>query len=120
MSSGARPNLGGLFNGSTPPDRVNGATGVLRPTLILSTPLVEHDESTTAGPDLADPVGPEPVSPVRAQRPGRWPTREWLDPVNAVERYFAVLQSLLDANRGLAVALATTVSSLPRRLGLRS
>lgn len=114
MTSGARPNLGGLFNGSTPPEKLNGSS--VRPKLILSTPLAAKEESTSPGPATvaADAKSAPPAGP-----PTKQAGLEWLDPVKAVEQYFAFLQSLLDTNRGLMVALATTVASLPGRLGMR-
>lgn len=117
MTSGARPNLGGLFNGSTPPEKLNGSA--VRPKLILSTPLVAQGESASSDRPAAAPSEPKTPSPEQPGPAQRGSGLQWLDPVKAVEQYFVFLQTLLEANRRLAVALTTTAVSLPGRLGMR-
>jgi len=104
MTGSTRPNLGGLFNGSVPPERprrINGA-----PTLTVASPRT--DTATAEKPDA--PAVTAPPS---------WSTPDWLDPVKAVEQYFAVLRALVDVNRDLAVAVTRVMVSLPQRVGLR-
>jgi hypothetical protein len=147
MTAGARPNLRGLFNGSTPPDRSSSIADALGPILITSSPVVERcDGSKSAESEVAHAVEPEhasetgdPAAPSRGSGPTgqritpvrkrgtrtptgqerRWAALEWIDPVKAVEHYFELLQAVLDANRELAVGWANTVSSLPQRVGMR-
>ena len=56
-----------------------------------------------------------PRSPRRPPQDLHWPAPSWLDPIKAVEHYFAFLQTLLDANQRLAISMVTTVVSLPHR-----
>jgi hypothetical protein len=105
MTSSARPNLGGLFNGSTPPQRPSR---------------------------IADPVSPRLVVPPRVQQPAAASVRSpapsadeapafgsWADPVTLVNQYFQFLRTLLDVNQQFAVAAVTAVTAFPRRVGLR-
>jgi hypothetical protein len=147
MTATARPNLGGLFNGTTPPDRSSSIADALGPRLITPSPVVERgDESQSAESEVTYAVEPEngsraanPAEPSRGSgatgqrithvrrggthtptgREHGWTALEWIDPVKAVEHYFALLQAVLDANRELAVGCANAVSSLPRRAGMR-
>lgn len=105
MSGSSRPNLGGLFNGSVPPERprrINGA-----PTLTVAPPRAEPQGSAE------NAEAPAATSLSARSVP------DWLDPVKAVEQYFAVLRALLDVNRDVAVAVTRAVVSLPQRVGLR-
>jgi hypothetical protein len=124
MTATARPNLGGLFNGSTPPERSNGIADAVGPRRIQLAPAADEadtrpteqapeTESAHITPDVPD-VDDQP-----SDGEPRWAPLDWIDPVKAVEHYFAFLQALLDANRELAVAMAVAVRSLPRRTGLR-
>jgi hypothetical protein len=147
MSATARPNLGGLFNGSTPPERSSSIVDPLGPRLITSSPVVDQcDDSKSPESEVAHSVEPErapeagkPAAPSRGgaatgrritdvpKRGTHAPTGqerrltapEWIDPVKAVEHSFALLQAVLDANREFAVGWANAVSSLPRRIGMR-
>jgi len=105
MTSSARPNLSGLFNGSTPPQRPSR---------------------------IADPVSPRPVVPPPVQEPAAdsdqssRPSADqapafasWADPVTLVNHYFQFLRTLLDVNQQFAVAAVTAVTALPHRVGLR-
>ena len=109
MTTGARPNLGGLFNGSTPPDRSSRVAGALGPRLLAPAPVTGRNEDSTAAESAdAQPDGA-----------GQRSALGWIDPVRAVELYFEFLQSVLNANRDLAVGWATAIRSVPQRAGLR-
>lgn len=108
-----RPNLGGLFNGSTPPDRSSGISGSTRPRLVTSSADSDADTSTkpVSSPQRATPEAtPGDVNQTQQTAFG------WADPVKAVERYFEFLAALLEANKELAVAVTTTLTSLPLRV----
>jgi len=143
MSATARPNLGGLFNGSTPPDRSSSIVDPLGPRLITSSPVVDrcddgnppesevaHSVEPEHAPEASNPAAGSRGSAATGQRTtvpkrgtptptGRLTALEWIDPVKAVEHSFALLQAVLDANREFAVGWANTISSLPRRVGMR-
>jgi hypothetical protein len=88
--SSTRPNLEGLFNGSAPAESqltwLNGK-----------------------------PAGPPPVAdPPAATPPAATPQAAGLlDPVAIMERYFAMLQTLLDLQRDFGLRLAHQVAELP-------
>jgi hypothetical protein len=120
MTATARPNLGGLFNGSTPPERSSGIADAIGPRRIALAPTVDEADSRSTETETETGAGTEQVTPdapgVSDQSPDSGPRRaplEWIDPVKAVEHYFAFLQAVLDANREVAVALAGMVRSLP-------
>lgn len=109
MTASSRPNLGGLFNGSQPPTRPGRVNGVTGPTLVPPPAVSIPSKSTaelTPGPAPTDPAPPRAL-------PG------WADPVRAVEQYFALLHTLLDINRDVAVACTRAIISLPQRVGIR-
>ncbi|MET0965924.1 MAG: hypothetical protein ABWZ02_05975 [Nakamurella sp.] len=110
MTGSARPNLGGLFNGSTPPEQASRIADPLRPRLVSAVPIadVAHDRADQARPSTA---AAEPQA--REERP------DWADPVALVNQYFGLLRTLLDLNQQWAVAFTTAVVGLPRRAGLR-
>lgn len=110
MTGSPRPNLGGLFNGSVPPERPRRINGVPGPTLSVA-PSRPDDSVPAPAPSAA---GAQPAS---GRPAGSGP--DWLDPVNAVEQYFALLRGLLDINRDIAVAVTRVMLSLPQRVGLR-
>jgi hypothetical protein len=99
-----RPNLGGLFNGSTSPTRSSSIAGALKPRLVP----IEID-----GPAKA------PINPPAAQESPSSVAPDWLDPMKALGSYFDLLQTLLDANRKLAEDWLGAVIALPQRVGLR-
>jgi hypothetical protein len=86
--SKARPNLEGLFNGS--------ATAEPQMTWLNGQP---------AGPEAA------PVEPPAAR--GEPAAIGLFDPVAVAERYFAMLQTLLDLQREFGMRLAHQVAELP-------
>lgn len=113
MSAVPRPNLGGLFNGSMPPDRSSGVSGAFEPRFLKQLPV---DEALRDGPSETPPAAPEPADEVPSASPGEERRQSGrMDPARIVEQYFAFLQLLLDANRDFAVALTNTVMSLPKR-----
>jgi hypothetical protein len=107
MTSSARPNLGGLFNGSTPPQRPSRLADPVSPRLVVPRPIRESASEPPADP--APQVGQK----------DRHDAAGWADPVNLVNQYFEFLRTLLDVNQQFAVAFATAVTALPRRVGLR-
>jgi hypothetical protein len=112
-----RPNLGGLFNGSTPPDRSSSISGSVRPRLVTSSNGGGDKQSGPAAPSGRDA---NPKSPEENNSAAQPPTAlGWVDPVRAVERYFEFLAAVLEANRELAVAITGMVTSLPLRVSTR-
>ena len=88
--SSTRPNLEGLFNGSAPAESqltwLNGK------------------------PDEPPPVADPPAATPQAATPQ---ATGLLDPVAIMERYFAMLQTLLDVQREVGLRLAHQVAALP-------
>lgn len=122
MTASPRPNLGGLFNGSAPPERSSSIADALGPrgvrlSAVADDPVTERP--APASKSLADERRVGPAAPItKSTAPAQslsWPAPSWLDPIRAVEHYFAFLQTLLDANQRLAVSMVTTVVSLPQR-----
>jgi hypothetical protein len=107
MTSSARPNLGGLFNGSTPPLRASRLTDPASPRLVSPLPIQEPADEPAPGP--ADPASPGKLEH----------SVGWADPVALVNQYFQFLRTMLDVNQQFAVACVTAVTTLPRRVGLR-
>jgi hypothetical protein len=114
MTSQARPNLGGLFDGSTPADRTSSVAGRLGPRLVTAPaggsreqpapassrgePEADAKASKAAAPAASSPGGgstPRPIDPLA-----------WIDPMRALEAYFNVLQAVFDANRQFVMGLA--------------
>jgi hypothetical protein len=123
MTARARPNLGGLFDGSTPADRTSSVAGRIAPRLVTA-PVGRPDEqappaSPTIEPaevgesKIADPAEPPPAGG-SSQRP--IDPLAWLDPIRALELYFGVLQAVLDANRQFVMGLAGTLITGGTRL----
>src|SRR5664280_1674795 len=100
MTPSSRPNLGGLFTGSTPPER---SSAVAAPRGSGSA-----REPGATVPPLGAPVGQSSVAVAL----------EFIDPLRAVERYFAFLQVVLDVNHRVAIAVTSAAVSLPRRVGI--
>ena len=113
MTPSSRPNLGGLFNGSVPPEtssRINGFTG---PRLVAAPPIAAPTVDKSADvPPLDIAIGGRPAE----QQP--WSITDLLDPMKALERYFGLLQSALDLNRDIAFACTRAVLTLPGRVGI--
>ena len=102
-----RPNLESLFTGNAPADQpmtwLNG-----RPTA----PEPPPDAEVPVKPAKPTPPGaatsPEPPTPTpHAESTGMF------DPVALAERYFAVMQALLDLQRDFGMRLAHQVAALP-------
>jgi hypothetical protein len=122
MTSQARPNLGGLFDGSTPADRTSGIAGRLGPRLVTA-PVGEPAESGTPASTKAEPAVDveESPDPTAASRGSGSAERSidpaaWLDPIRALEMYFGVLQAMLDANRQFVMGVAGVLVSGGTRL----
>jgi hypothetical protein len=88
--SSTRPNLEGLFNGSAPAE----------------SQLTWLNGKPAEPPPAADP----PAATPPAATP---PAAGLLDPVAIMERYFAMLQTLLDLQREVGLRLARQVAALP-------
>jgi len=104
MTSSARPNLGGLFNGSMPPQRPSRIADPVSPRLAVP----------SASPKPAASPHDRPSRPNEVQAP-----TSWADPVTLVNQYFQFLRTLLDVNQQFAVACVTAVAALPRQVGFR-
>lgn len=125
MTASPRPNLGGLFNGSTPPERSSSIAEALGPRGVrlsaVSDPVGRRDPHPAAGPTSTQPPAVErrKVAPATSQSAAVQELHRsalgWLDPIKAVEHYFAFLHTLLDANQRLALSMTTTLVSLPQR-----
>jgi len=72
-------------------------------------------DSATSGPARSVPRQAKSDSGGRQQAQ---PVVHWADPVGLVNQYFGLLRTLLDINQQWAVACATAVAALPRRVGL--
>jgi hypothetical protein len=153
MSANARPNLNGLFNGTTKPDRSSTIADALGPRSSAEAPATasptssaaDEDDASTVVSEVEDrgrpgrastPAAPAAKSHGTGQLNGRvdapaieanGPTDRrhlpaalpWIDPVRAVDRYFEVLQAVLDTNRDVARRLAGVVNSISRPGRLR-
>ena len=122
MSTQARPNLGGLFNGSTPADRTSGIAGRLGPRLVTA-PADRPGASTTPASSTVEPAADaeESTDPPAASREsgsaqGPIDPLAWLDPIRALEMYFGLLQAMLDANRQFVMGAAGVLVSGGTRL----
>ena len=127
MNERQRPNLGGLFNGSTPPDRSSRISGAFDPRFLKQLPADQRTDDVVPEPaGRADDAATRasaadtevPVAQPEGGQGGR-ATVLSLDPTKIVEQYFAFLQVLLDTNRKFAVAVTSTVMSLPMRVRSR-
>ena len=121
MSVGPRPNLGGLFNGSTPPERSSSVSGAFGPRFLKQLPADEQADELPSAPELTVGMAASEAPPsatgtaAPAGHHERRNVLSLLDPIRIVEQYFAFLQAVLDANRQVAVALTSSVMSLPQR-----
>ncbi len=139
MTTNPRPNLGGLFTGSTPPDRSSTVVAALGPRLVVTAPQAVEPAAAESRVKATEPEPAPAVDgppPPRASRPTPRPSApvpplgappaqsglvaalELIDPLRAVERYFGLLQAVLDVNRRIAIAVTSTALSLPRRAGI--
>jgi len=98
MTGNARPNLGGLFNGSTPADRVSSIAGRLGPRLVSAPGTPSAENPTIEAPTV------EQAADVTQQRTDH--RAGWIDPIRVLELYFGALQAALDANREFVMGLA--------------
>ena len=114
--SNARPHLEGLFNGSATvqpgPTWLNGKPDEPeRPAADTPTAELPPAPRQPAAPRPAAP--PPPAAPAAAEPVGLF------DPVALAERYFAMMQALLDLQRDFGLRLAHQVAELPRMNRLR-
>jgi hypothetical protein len=122
MTAQARPNLGGLFDGSTPADRISGIAGRLGPRLVPP-PVGPPADSVTPASFKVEPAADveEPTDPPAAAR-GTGSAQQsmdplaFIDPIRALEMYFGVLQAMLDANRQFVMGVAGVLISGGTRL----
>lgn len=113
MTASSRPNLGGLFNGSVPPEKASRINGFTGPRLVAAPSVASPklDEKADVPPlDIAIGGGSTEQNP--------WSITDLLDPMKALERYFGLLQSALDLNRDIAFACTRAVLTLPGRVGI--
>jgi hypothetical protein len=114
MTANGRPNLSGLFTGSTPPERSSTIADALDPprtrarTAPAFTPPSAAPPSVTSPSDAPPPVGSPSATPGAG-------SAAWWDPVTALGYYFDFLQGLFDANRAVTMAVATAVTAPLRR-----
>lgn len=119
MTAGSRPNLGGLFNGSVPPEQSSRINGFPGPRLVAAPPVApsEVDASTAVPPQGGAADGDIAIGGGSTEQ-NSWSVTDLLDPMKALERYFGLLQSALDLNRDFAYACTRAVLSLPGRVGI--
>jgi hypothetical protein len=124
MTAQARPNLGGLFDGSTPADRTSSIAGRLGPRLVTTPAGPPRDDATPASPTVdqgGDVKEPKTAAPAAASLQDASAQRSidpavWLDPIRALEFYFGLLQAALDANRHFVMGLAGVLVTGGNRL----
>ncbi|ACV79452.1 hypothetical protein [Nakamurella multipartita] len=111
-----RPKLEGLFNGSdTAEPKLSwlGAPAAEPEPAAPSTPAAPTPQA--APTQQAAPIAPVPPAP---RAPAPEPVGLF-DPVALAERYFAMLQALLDLQRDVGLRLAHQVAELPGMSRLR-
>lgn len=108
MTSNSRPDLSGLFSGTTAPSRSSSVADAIGPRLLTV---------TTQRPD--ERSRPAAGTATGNDRSGRSTPLGRNAPVAIVERYFALLQLVLDVNRDVAIGCVSALTSLPKRAGLR-
>ena len=131
----SRPNLGGLFNGSTPPERSSSIAAALGSASSADHEQPPDRQSSAAGRgrrtassarSSAPPLG-APVPPIGAAPTGipgargtadQWAALQWLDPVRVLGFYFDVVQVAFDVQRRLTMGVATIVTAPVRRAGV--
>jgi hypothetical protein len=130
MSPTSRPNLGGLFNGTTPPARsssIAAALGTPEAAGESTAPAsgsARAKRSSAAGKAGPPPVG-APVPPLgstpfgsTSDASGQWAALQWLDPVRVLGFYFDVVQTMFDVQRRLTMGVASAVTAPVRRAGV--
>ena len=105
MTRPSRPNLAGLFDGSTPPVASFLTAGPPALTASEPPPAIE------AGPDRPRAAPAAPPATPREQRPESGVLR-WFDPIAPVEQYFSWLQAVVDATRSCSVSWGESVRSM--------
>jgi hypothetical protein len=120
MTSQARPNLGGLFDGSTPADRTSGIAGRLGPRLVTA-PVGRPAEGAAPASSKVEPAldveeSTDPPAASRGSSERSIDPLSWIDPIRALEMYFGVLQAMLDANRQFVLGVAGVLVSGGTRL----
>lgn len=114
MTANGRPNLGGLFTGSTPPDRSSTIADVLDPG--AGGAASGHAAGRSAASRAAGrSQTPPSTASTHTARDGA--SAAWWDPVNVLGHYFDLLQGVFDANRAFTMAVATAVTAPLRRTG---
>ena len=137
MTTTSRPNLGGLFSGTTPPERSSSIADALRPRGAdddraesgreSASSKRTPSEGTTHASVPAANAGPVPGSGTSARTGAPaaphvtgegWAALQWLDPVRALDYYFDFLQGMFDAQRKLTMGVARALSAPVRRAGV--
>lgn len=112
-----RPNLEGLFTGNAPADApmtwLNGKPTAPEPPPQVAAPARPSTPPIPAAPPRAT-ASPEPPTPPSAAEP-----TAMFDPVALAERYFAMMQALLDMQREFGMRVAHQIAALPPMNRLR-
>ncbi len=124
MTAQPRPNLGGLFDGSTPADRTSSIAGRLGPRLVTTPARAPRDDEPSASRTVdqaGDVKAPKAAAPAASSQQDGSAQRsidpvDWLDPIRALELYFGLLQAALDANRQFVMGLAGVLVTGGNRL----
>src|SRR6478609_4731559 len=91
MTAQPRPNLGGLFDGSTPADRTSSIAGRLGPRLVTTPAGLPPDDATSASHTVdqaGDTKEPKSAAPAASPQQRSIDPVVWLDPIRALELYF--------------------------------
>ncbi len=139
MTANSRPNLGGLFSGSTPPERSSSIAAALgsagtgdqdgpsnraraRPSS-AGQGTRSASSARTGAPPLGAPVPPIGAAPtsktgLQGRTADQWAALQWLDPVRVLGYYFDVVQTVFDVQRRLTMGVATAITAPVRRAGV--
>lgn len=119
MTANGRPNLSGLFTGSTPPERSSTIADALDPPRTRARTAPPFTAPSAAPPSVTSPpAGSPPVGSPPVGSPSATPgagSAAWWDPVIALGYYFDFLQGVFDANRAVTMAVASAVTAPLRR-----
>lgn len=110
-----RPNLEGLFTGATPADPpmswLNGTPAPEKEAPAGQPSAAPSGRSDPAAPTVA--AAPPPRRPAPPAGPTPPAATGLLDPIALAERYFTMMQALLDLQRDVGMRLAQQVATLP-------
>ncbi len=137
MTANGRPNLGGLFSGTTPPDRSSSIADALDPRSVGGDRPGDRAQSARSAKRSPGGAPQTPAAPATGPARAAGPRGEaaaaaigdrriadplaaiqWLDPMRALGQYFDFVQGLLDAQRRVTMSVAAAVTAPVRRLGV--